>query len=191
MKDSPIFFIVDQFISTTPDEVIALDIRRRGRRAKIPSATVESWVRIALQRHHENQRTYKLVTRGTRRNPARKTKSNPGGLRGYGPGKFDTMLDSFLYTLDPDDEIGDSQELGWFGIYRGLEVHEVAAAAGLDKEKLTSAEREFIEGSVGAIAGEDNQGFVSVDYFEDEEEMESRWDEIEAEYEEFYGEAME
>ena len=41
------------------------------------------------------------------------------GIRSYGPGKFSTVLDSYVYELSldggPDEEAGSVDEGGWYG----------------------------------------------------------------------------
>lgn len=43
------------------------------------------------------------------------------GIRSYGPGKFDTILDAYVYDVSlngADDECGESDSFGWFGMMK-------------------------------------------------------------------------
>jgi len=106
-------------------------------------------------------------------------------LRPYGPGKFNTILDSLVYDLSldggPDEETGDVSETGtWYGLLRGsVEISaDVLSVAG---ETLTDSEKAFLSRQLGAILSENDQGFVSVEYFESAEELELSWSVLSAE----------
>lgn len=98
-------------------------------------------------------------------------------IRPYGPGKFDTILDSYVYavTLDGgcDDEIGDCNGFGWFGLMRNgrsiFRDHDPAL------ESLNPAEQEQLTSAAGVIVSEDSQGFVTVAYFDTEQALDARW----------------
>lgn len=102
------------------------------------------------------------------------------GIRNYGPGKFDTMLDAYVYKLSLhgcDDECGESDTTGWHGILRGIQVDgafcDVGASADVNED-----EKQFLrEHSAGAIVSEDSQGFVTVEYFDNEDKREKAWSE--------------
>lgn len=115
------------------------------------------------------------------------------GIRRYGPGKFDTILDSYVYGLSLDggaEDAGDVSEIGI--VYSRIElgpdaVKDIEEKLAQDKEEpLTPEERELLEQSFGAILTENDQGFVSVDYFETKKEYDKDWKEVEAEVEEMY-----
>lgn len=95
-------------------------------------------------------------------------------IRQYGPGKFDTVLDSLIWdmTLDggPDEECGDSSMGIWYGRLNG--PFTITA-------DLTRAERELVLSSVGIILSEDGQGFVHVEYFDREDQMVKAWTQCE------------
>lgn len=108
--------------------------------------------------------------------------TNQTGIRSYGPGKFDTILDSMVYdsSLDGcDEELGDSETFGWYGLIRGQVVADET------KAELTTEERALVFASVGAIVDSNSQGFVGVQYFESDAELEAAWAALEAEYAEF------
>lgn len=140
---------------------------------------------------------------------------NPGekGIRRYGPGKFDTVVDSYVYgaigDVAPDEEVGDSQDFGWYGMLRfkpgellelveemldGQGAYERQSGRTRDKgpsDELTDEEADLLDYSVGVIMTEDSQGFVHIDYYEDETELAADWKKLQAEAEEFYAEAGE
>ncbi|MCP5101890.1 MAG: hypothetical protein GY950_00840 [bacterium] len=127
------------------------------------------------------------------RNPSRKKRDNPRtretGIRQYGPGKFHTLLDLYIYHIETDDDLGDVQDFGWYGIIRDLELSEVEAVARDEfKDTLTAAEKELIRDTAGAIVSEDSQGFYSVELFEDSDALEADWENLEAEADKFYEE---
>ena len=96
-------------------------------------------------------------------------------LRAYGPGKFDTVLDSFVYDLSLDgclaEESGDVSESGtWYGLLIGpIEISEA---------DLTDSENAFLAKQIGAILSENDQGFVDIEYFESAEDLEDSWSAI-------------
>ncbi|MGI0150057.1 MAG: hypothetical protein ACREDF_11080 [Thermoplasmata archaeon] len=119
------------------------------------------------------------------------------GIRRYGPGKFDTILDSYVFSLSLDgaDTVGDVSEIGI--VYSRIELG-ADAVKGIEREierekddPLTDEEHELVSGSFGAILTENDQGFVSVDYFETEKEYESDWKEIEEEVDSMYADTEE
>ena len=89
-------------------------------------------------------------------------------------GNFNCDFGRELYELAGisgfDEQIGDVQHLGWF--------------AKVDLSDLGI--RELGAPVAGVIVTEDNSGFFDYEPFETIEEMESKWNEIEREYEEFY-----
>ena len=101
------------------------------------------------------------------------------GIRSYGPGKFDTILDCHIYqaSLDGcDEETGSAVDMGvWYGLLRGrVKV----------SEKLTEEEAKLLNTSVGIILSENSDGFVTVEYYSDREELDAAWAECLAETEE-------
>lgn len=98
------------------------------------------------------------------------------GLREYGPGKFSLEIDAAVYDASleggADEEIGDVETTGWYGILRGA-IDPPADA--------TPEEKAFLAAQAGAIISEDSQGFVSVEYYESETELEDAWSDIQDE----------
>jgi hypothetical protein len=106
------------------------------------------------------------------------------GIRPYGPGKFTTILDQYVYQVsldggcDEEESFGDGQ--GWYGIMRNgrtiFRDHDPLL------ETLNAAEQELLTSSAGVILSEDSQGFVYVSYYEDKERLERKWAEIQAQF---------
>jgi hypothetical protein len=109
------------------------------------------------------------------------------GIRRYGPGKFDTIVDSYVYDLINSgwgaESCGDVSEVGFYAESVDLgddeAVEAVEKVAKENGDTLTEEEKELILESVGAIMVENDQGFVSIDYYDDEKEMDKDWAEIE------------
>jgi hypothetical protein len=102
-------------------------------------------------------------------------------IRPYGPGKFDTVLDSYVYSVSLDggcdEEEGSVSECGeWYGIMRNgrtiFRDHDPML------ETLNTAEQEQLTSSAGVILREDLQGFVSVTYYDTDEALELAWSQI-------------
>lgn len=94
-------------------------------------------------------------------------------IRPYGPGKFDTIMDSIVYgaSLDggPDEECGSVQELGWYGLLHTPILNDE------ERHKLTAEELRLIDASAGCILSEDSNGFVNVEYFDTKAALMSEW----------------
>lgn len=111
------------------------------------------------------------------------------GIRGYGPGKFNTKLDSYIHSMVlegmGDQSCGDVSECGFSAdsIELGDEeaLKEVKRLAAESDDTLTEEEKDMVLDSYGAILVENEQGFVTVDYYDDEkeEELDKDWEEIE------------
>jgi hypothetical protein len=105
----------------------------------------------------------------------------PAGIRPYGPGKFSTMLDSYVYSVSLDggcdEEEGSISESGeWYGVMRNgrtiFRDHDPML------ESLTPEEQEKLTSSAGVILREDSQGFVTVDYYDTDDSLELAWSQI-------------
>lgn len=171
----------------------------------------DSQGRGGMMSHAEARETIALIERTLGRKAPRDPKTwsrqNPerdeGEIRPYGAGKYDTILDSLIdqHEMGTED-IGSVDELGYFALLGFPEtdirsfIDELNAASvrGFG-EPLTEAEKEEIENAIGVIMDENDQGFVHMQWFYEgeEAEMESKWDEIQDEYERYYerGEAEE
>lgn len=99
------------------------------------------------------------------------------------PGKYEggLVIDEHVHGLTlegwQDEECGDVSELGWFGLLKG----PIDLPADVD---VTAEERAFLGRIAGAIVSEDNNGFVSVEYFAngDDDGRDDRWGVIEDAY---------
>lgn len=116
----------------------------------------------------------------------------PDEIRSYGPGKFSTIVDAYVYDVSLnggcDEETGDVSTIGrWYGLMRNgrtiFKDHDPML------ETLNEAERDLILNSAGVIISEDDQGFVDVDYISSDEELNEKWSAIETECSEFEAEA--
>ena len=102
-------------------------------------------------------------------------------IRPYGPGKFSTILDSYVYSVSLDggcdEEEGSVSECGeWYGIMRNgrtiFRDHDPLL------ETLNTAEQDQLTSSAGVILREDSNGFVSVTYYDTDESLETAWSQI-------------
>ncbi len=102
-------------------------------------------------------------------------------IRTYGPGKFDTVLDSYVYSVSLDggcdEEEGSVSECGeWYGIMRNgrtiFRDHDPML------ETLNTVEQEKLTSSAGVIIREDSNGFVFVTYYDTDETLELAWSQI-------------
>ncbi len=107
------------------------------------------------------------------------------GIRSYGPGKFNTILDSYVYSVSldggTDDELGSVSENGrWYGLMR----HGRTIFRDHDPllETLNETEQDMLTSAAGVILTEDSQGFVYVEYFETTETLDAVWSAIVAEF---------
>lgn len=116
-------------------------------------------------------------------------------LRPYGPGKFNTFLDAAVYQLSlegVDEEVGDVGETGfWCGVMRNgqaLAVHAQEATRYIEEHdvRLTEDEFEYLRAAKGGvIVCEDDRGFVTVNYYKTEYELDQAWAQIEREAEKY------
>jgi hypothetical protein len=112
-------------------------------------------------------------------------------IRSYGPGKFNTILDSAVWNLAQDgvdEELAD-QGYGWRGKLTTAQDSALGDEVNnnVPDPTLNPAEIEFLNLQVGAILTETTDGHVDVEYFEDAEALQLRWAEIESEFAEFAG----
>jgi hypothetical protein len=102
-------------------------------------------------------------------------------IRPYGPGKFNTILDAYVWSVSLDggcdDETGDVVETGvWYGmmrngrtIFRDHDPH---------LESLNDDEREKLTACAGVILSEDSNGFVTITYYDTDEGLDNAWHEV-------------
>lgn len=116
------------------------------------------------------------------------------GIRSYGPGKFYTVLDSYVheFTLDGgvDEEAGSGEGNGWYGLVRlddgsRKRIREIAAE---EKDELTEEEEDLLNDNVVVILFERSDGIVEADWFDKKREAEKAWAGIEEEMADIEGE---
>ena len=115
-------------------------------------------------------------------------------IRPYGPGKFNTIIDSLVWeaiqTNGTDEELAD-ESFGWRGLVRrgetGLEL-EVQALPGFQDLPLTPPEIEFLAAQSGCIATEASDGHVDIAYYDNPDELEAAWKDHQADYATLIGE---
>lgn len=104
------------------------------------------------------------------------------------PGKFEGELwvSEYVYRLVlggfSDATEGSCDEYGvvYDLVREPLDVSDVLETG----ESLTDEEEKFLRRKAGAIVREDDQGFVTVEYYETQEELDEAWAEIMAKFEE-------
>ena len=106
------------------------------------------------------------------------------GIRSYGPGKFNTMLDAYVYSVSlegsTDDEISSEYSGTWYGLIR--HGHTIWSDQDPDREALTEAEADYLRACAGAILTEDTQGFVYVEYFDNMTDLDNMWRDLQTQY---------
>ena len=121
----------------------------------------------------------------------------PGGIRRSGPGKFDTVVDGYVYETALDgccEEAGDASGPGWHArvsLGDGETLKSIRESAAEQGDQITTKEEELIVNHAGAIVRENDQGFVGVSYYDSEEELDRAWSEVEEECAEFEEECAE
>lgn len=94
-----------------------------------------------------------------------------------GSNKWDEFVDYVWgITLDgiADSEVGSTDELGWFGLVK-FDIQT-------EKNKLIDF---GFPNVIGAIISQDSQGFKHMEVFDNENEMNDNWSEIENSYSKF------
>jgi hypothetical protein len=109
---------------------------------------------------------------------------NPEGLRRYPhPGKYEggLLIDEYVDQLSKsgmDDEVGEADTTGWYGLFKGLDVRDLEGFARESGEPLTREEKILIRRSAGVIIHENSQGFVEVIWYDSKTELMETWDKI-------------
>lgn len=108
--------------------------------------------------------------------------------------KFDSALAELLYHQSliswQDETMGSTDELGWYGLFRGpLTVEEIDEhnADEMRQRRMGKAGSEQAMSAAGFILDEDNQGFVGVAVYPTTEGLERAWLLIWRRYERYYG----
>lgn len=99
-------------------------------------------------------------------------------LRPYGPGKYDLIIDERVDALSFDEECGSVSENGMhYGLINGPFFDDI------EKDGLTHDELDFLKKQVGAIVATNSDGFTTITYFEDHNDLMTAWRRIEEELE--------
>jgi len=146
--------------------------------ASIACASVKDLAHAAIQMavHLSPEQVRNMLVYGEKDGPT---------IRPYGPGKFNTLLDAYVYEVSlggcTDDECGDSgYGSGWYGLMR--HGHSIFKDNDPCCESLNDAERAQLSGCAGVIISEGSDGFVYVQYFDTQAELDTTWDRITAEH---------
>jgi len=101
-------------------------------------------------------------------------------IRPYGPGKFSTILDEYVYQVSIESGCDDEESDEFSGEWVGMMRHGRTIFRDHDPflEKLNQAERDKLESCAGVILREDSNGFVYVTYYSTEAELDAAWNAI-------------
>src|ERR1700690_1149575 len=97
-------------------------------------------------------------------------------IRLYGPGKFSTVLDSYVYQVSLDG--GCDEETGTDGgSWCGLMRHGQTIFKDHDPmlEPLNEDEQKQLTDCAGVIVREDSDGFVCVHYYDRAKQLDDAW----------------
>jgi len=120
----------------------------------------------------------------------KKYRGNPEGIRGYGPGKFYTILDGYVYTstLDggPDDEVSYPEGEGWYGLvkFTKSDAEALQRLANEESDNLTQEEIDQVRESAGVILFERSDGIVEAEWYDSPRDLKNDWDSIVSSFEE-------
>jgi len=102
-------------------------------------------------------------------------------IRPYGPGKFNTILDAYVYSVSldggTDEELSEESSSHWYGLMR--HGHTIFRDHDPFLETLNEAEQAQLTACAGVILYQDSTGFVDVTYYDTAEELETAWTLIE------------
>ena len=104
-------------------------------------------------------------------------------IRPYGPGKFSTQVDAYLYSLAQEglnDEFT-SKDQHWFGLLKADATTPLYDSEFECSVELNNAEQRFLASKAGAGLDENPDGNVTVEYFDKEEDLTTYWEGIMAE----------
>lgn len=93
-------------------------------------------------------------------------------LTRYGLGKFTFNVDAFVHGMDVDEEQGDCETTGWYGLYLGDFTPDTDY---ITVHSLGADDVEYLKAHHGAIARETSQGFVYVEFYLTEDEAKAQW----------------
>ena len=104
-------------------------------------------------------------------------------IRPYGPGKFATQVDAYVYALAQEglnDEFT-STDQHWFGLLKADATTPLYDKDVETQVELNEAEKRFLTSKAGAVLDEDTDGNVTVEYFNTIEDLTTYWDGLMAE----------
>ena len=108
-------------------------------------------------------------------------------IRSYGPGKFNTLIDEAVFHLAADGADEELAEEG-FGSRQLLRADpDLSEAIPHSQTPLNNAEVDFLTRQRGAILSETTDGFITVDYYEDPEQLEAAWAQVREDFSDFAG----
>ncbi len=105
-------------------------------------------------------------------------------IRKVGAGKFENVMDEYVYGGFEHDSVGDVNYLGYAALVQMTSgaFEEILRQAEDAGDSLTDAEIRKLESSAGAIWIEDTDGFVTVKYYRDPDKLEEAWGWAQEEY---------
>lgn len=107
-----------------------------------------------------------------------------GAIRRRGPGKFETILDSYLWEISldggADKEAGYEEGGGWFGAmyFDAGMLASLHNTAGDNNDKLTQDEADEILKNYGVIMFERSDGIVEVAWYDKQTDLEADWNRV-------------
>ena len=114
-------------------------------------------------------------------------------IRPYGPGKFNTLVDSlvwnFLQTNGSEEELAEPG-FGWRAVVQLAEGEtplNILVQEANPQQPLNVAEATFLQAQVGFIAAEAQDGSVDIDYFDDPGDLETAWTAVQDDYATYIG----
>lgn len=90
----------------------------------------------------------------------------------YALSKFYYNIDAYLYAMGADEETGESEYGGWYGLCAG--PFEPSAEE-IIEFNLTDDDVQYLSRMAGAILCEDSQGSVSSRHYEDNDSLGIAW----------------
>lgn len=107
-------------------------------------------------------------------------------IRPYGPGKYDTFLEAEIYEVSlssgTSEECGSCPEVGLWAAMLVFDEHELVDSL------LTKDEHDLLRSHAGVILVENDQGFVSMSWYETFEQLILAWEDVEQEISDLYEE---
>lgn len=102
------------------------------------------------------------------------------------PGKFSDTIEELCYH-NPDQELGESDGFGWYGLVSGFllpDARELAASDNVDSDEFESDAEEY-DWPLNAIISEDSQGFIRMETYKNNRDAMREWHKLEQDYETF------